>query len=242
MDDPTAIVAGAAGDIGRATCAALADRGFAVIGWDIAPRPDGVSVVGWRQVDLADGDAPDADIPYLRYVVNVTGGADLGESTVPDLARVPMDVFRRTVGLNLYSAYGVIRATVNAMRATAQTHDCAYTLVSSINAFGGYQLPGYSAGKAALHGLVHALAEPLGRDRIRINAVALGTVHTENAVTLARDAGRDVDYARLGVRMPRGAVLNPDEVATALLSVGVDNPAVSGTVLVADAAQSRRRP
>jgi NAD(P)-dependent dehydrogenase (short-subunit alcohol dehydrogenase family) len=247
MTSPSvALVVGAAGDIGRATCRLLLDRGLTVAGWDIRDRPPDLALSHWSTVDLSDGEVPDGlatsldGLGSLRYVFHVVGGSDVEELAQPDPARVPIAVVRRTIGLNLFSAFGVIAATVDRLRAVGG--DRAYTLVSSINAAGGYGAPGYSAAKAGLHGLVHALTVPLGRDRIRINAVALGTTRTANYADLAGQLGRNADFERLGGKVPRGSVLDPIEAATALVAIGCENPAVSGAVLVADAGQSMLRP
>jgi NAD(P)-dependent dehydrogenase (short-subunit alcohol dehydrogenase family) len=240
--DGVALVVGAAGDIGRATCHRLRALGLAVAGWDIQGRQPDVDLAAWTVVDLADGEVPDAlperlaELGPLRFVFHVVGGADLEEAGQPDPARVPMAAIRRTVSLNLLSAYGVVRATVPLLRTSSG--DRSYTLVSSLNAYGGYGLPGYSGAKAGLHGLVRALAAPLGRDGIRINAVALGTTHTANFERVALSAGHPADFARLGRQLPRGRVLEPAEAAATLVSIGVDNPAVSGAVVIADGGQS----
>jgi NAD(P)-dependent dehydrogenase (short-subunit alcohol dehydrogenase family) len=239
--DGVALVVGAAGDIGRATCHRLRELGLLVAGWDIRPRPSDVDVSAWTVVDLADGEVSDAlpghlaELGPLRFVFHVVGGADSEEAGHRDPARVPMDAIRRTVGLNLLSAYGVVRATVPLLRTSSG--DRSYTLVSSLNAYGGYGLPGYSGAKAGLHGLVRALAAPLGQDGIRINAVALGTTRTANFARVAMSAGHPADYARLGTHTPRGRVLEPAEAAAALVSIGVGNPAVSGAVIIADGGQ-----
>jgi NAD(P)-dependent dehydrogenase (short-subunit alcohol dehydrogenase family) len=245
-DGRVALVTGAAGDIGRSLCHKLVARGFHVVGWDIVPAADGVPVTGWQTVDLSGDAVPTraagalAGLGPLTAVFHVVGGSDTAELAVEDLTKVPLDAFRRTIGLNLTSAFAVIQATVDEMRKAGG--DRSYTLVSSTNALGGYRAPGYSAAKAGLHGMVRALAGPLGSDGIRINAVALGTTRTANFVRLAEELGRRADFGRIGARIPRGRVLSPDEAADSLISIGVDNPAVSGTVLVADAAQSLTRP
>lgn len=240
------LVTGCAGDIGRSLCRGLDERGYLVAGWDSVPLPDGISLAHWEQLDLtvemsspAAGDAL-RRLGRLRYVFHVVGGSDVEELAQPDLAHVPLDVFRRTVALNLFSAYIVIGATIDVMREAGG--DRGYTFTSSINAMGGYRAPGYSAAKAGLHGLTAALAPPLGAEGIRINAVALGTTRTANYANLANRLNRPVDFEYLGGRFPRKSVLTPDEAAAALISVGLDNPAVSGGVVVADAAQHLLRP
>lgn len=236
-----ALVTGCAGDIGRSLCQGLNDRGYLVAGWDKAPQPDGIPVAHWEQLDLTTAvSSPMAvsaldRLGALRYVFHVVGGSDAEELAQEDLAHVPMDVFRRTVELNLFSAYIVVSATIDLMRQAYS--DRAYTFVSSINAMGGYRAPGYSAAKAGLHGLTAALAVPLGVHGIRVNTVALGTTRTVNYAKLADGHNRPADFERLGSLFPRGSVLTPPEAAAALMSIGLENPAISGDVVVADAAQ-----
>lgn len=241
-----ALVAGCSGDIGSAVCRRLASAGFVVVGWDLSEAPADLPLAQFQNIDLTAPDVP-ADVigqlaaaGALRHVIHVVGGSDIDELRCADPARVPMPVFHRTVALNLFSAYAVVTATVDLLR--GGHGDRSYTFTSSINAFGGYGMPGYSAAKAGLHGMVAALAKPLGADGIRINAVALGTTRTANYERLGRMMGKETDFDSIGSRAPRGSVLSPDEAAAALVAVGVANPAVSGEVVVADAGQHLARP
>ncbi|HEX4099732.1 MAG TPA: SDR family oxidoreductase [Pseudonocardiaceae bacterium] len=239
------LVTGAAGDIGQSLCQGLSARGYLVVGWDIAPKPDSAPVVHWEQLDLT-GDVSGAavaaldNLGSLRYVFHVVGGSDVDELAQADTTMVPMEVFQRTVALNLFSAYVVVRATISLLRQSNE--DRGYTFVSSLNAMGGYRAPGYSAAKAGLHGLTKALAVPLGMEGVRVNTVAFGTTRTANYSRLAEMLGRTADFEHLGTRFPRGSVLTPIEAAVALMSIGLDNPALSGQVVAADAAQHLLRP
>jgi NAD(P)-dependent dehydrogenase (short-subunit alcohol dehydrogenase family) len=240
-----ALVTGCSGDIGQAVCAQLADAGMVVVGWDHTRPKDG-TVDSWAEEDLAAGEVSAEAVQQLSamgtlcHVFHIVGGADIEELSAPDPATVPLEVFRRTVAVNLFSAYAVVRVTVDLLRADPEG-DRSLTFVSATNALGGYGIPGYSAAKSALHGLVYALAVPLARTGIRINAVALGTTQTANATRLNHAMGRSTDFEAIGAQTPRGRVLSANEAATALIAVGVNNPAVSGQVLVADAAQHIRR-
>jgi NAD(P)-dependent dehydrogenase (short-subunit alcohol dehydrogenase family) len=237
-----ALVTGAAGDIGQAVCGRLGESGLAVVGWDISAKPASAPVIAWEQVDLSTDDIPPEIVGTLEgigelcAVFHIVGGADADELAQGDPARIPMGIFRRTVELNLFSAYLVLRTTVPLMRTVSG--DRSYTFASSTNAFGGYGAPAYSSSKAGLHGLVRALAAPLGKDGIRINAVALGTTRTANYARISAQLGRTADFDRLGRTVPRGRVLSPAEAAAALVGVGICNPALSGAVVVADAGQS----
>lgn len=240
-----ALVTGCSGDIGAALCRRLNDAGYAVVGWDIAPPPEGSALAGYQQVDLTEPELSQSIVEQLsaagelQYVFHVVGGSDIEELRCADLTQVPPAVFQRTVQLNLFTAYTVIRETADLLRRT--NGDRSYTLTSSTNALGGYGAPGYSAAKAGLHGMVAALAGPLATDHIRINAVALGTTRTANYVRLSKLMGRQADFDSIGRRTPRGAVASPDEAAAALIAIGVANPVVSGEVIVADAGQRLAR-
>jgi NAD(P)-dependent dehydrogenase (short-subunit alcohol dehydrogenase family) len=239
-----ALVTGAAGDIGQALCHHLMKAELTVVGWDILAKPANASVIAWEQVDLSTDDVPSEivrsleSIGELCAVFHVVGGSDVDELAEEDSATIPIEIFRRTVQLNLFSAYIVLRGTIGLMRKASG--DRSYTFVSSINALGGYGAPAYSSSKAGLHGMVRALAVPLGRDSIRINAVALGTTRTANYARISAQLGRTADFDRLGSKVPRGRVLSPAEAATALAGVGICNPALSGVVVIADAGQSIR--
>jgi NAD(P)-dependent dehydrogenase (short-subunit alcohol dehydrogenase family) len=239
------LVTGAAGDIGRSLCAQLAERGCLVAAWDLADRPKEHTAGHWEVLDLTS-DVPAVavsaldNLGRLSYVFHVVGGSDVEELREPDPAQVSLEVFQRTVALNLMSAYVVVRATIGLLRRT--DGDRSFTFATSTNALGGYGAPGYSAAKAGVHGLTAALSVPLGREGIRVNAVALGTTRTANYENLGAKLGRRTDFERLGTLFPRGSVLAPGEAAAALISVGFDNPAVSGQVVVADAAQHLLRP
>ena len=85
----------------------------------------------------------------------------------------------RSVELNLVAQYAFVRASAARIASEAPDGDRSITVFSSINALRGYGMPGYSAAKAGLLGLVVALALPLGRRGLRINALTPGTVLTE---------------------------------------------------------------
>jgi NAD(P)-dependent dehydrogenase (short-subunit alcohol dehydrogenase family) len=180
----TVLVTGAAGGIGSAVVRALALDSYRVVGLDRKDPPAGVDVE-WLQHDLLDTDATEtllATTPLLtglRHAVAVAGGPMDDEIGVLGPAEVQVDVFRDSVELNLVAQYAVVRAVAARIVSEAPEGDRSITLFSSINALRGYGMPGYSAAKAGLLGLVVALALPLGRRGVRINAIAPGTVLTE---------------------------------------------------------------
>lgn len=241
---PLVLVTGASGSIGTAIVSRLGDRGCLVVTADRSQLPVDASdgVAAHLLVDLTiDSDVGIAferiaRIGPLRHVIAVAGGGDTEELMSSDQPTEPIEVFSRCVQNNLHTAFIAIRQAVPLLRLSAG--DRSITLVGSINAYGGYGAPGYSAAKAGLSGLASSMASPLGADGIRINCVALGTVDTANLHRLARERGRPLDLAAIGARAPLGRVLTPQDAATALTNVALDLAGLTGATLILDNGQT----
>jgi len=114
--------------------------------------------------------------------------------------------WQRVFALNLWSTTNSVEAARDALTASKGVIVC----VSSI--CGLEVIPGapvtYSAAKASLHAYVRGIARPLGKQGVRINAVALGNILFDNSVwshKLAEDKPavkamleKDVTLGRLG--------------------------------------------
>lgn len=241
-----ALVVGAYGDLGRALCDVLLARELEVSGWDIKARPPDLDI-DWLCTDITADTPTCADYSKhfqsrdaLSHVFHIVGGTDSCELRLDDPALIPLDCIDRTLKLNLRSAFITLNSTLASLRRARG--DKSYTFVSSINAFGGYGAAAYSAAKSGVHGMVRALAVPLAREGVRINAVAFGTIETANYAQVNADAGKSVNFEDLGRRIPRGKILTPHEAAATLVAVGLDSTVVTGDVIVADAGQSIMRP
>jgi NAD(P)-dependent dehydrogenase (short-subunit alcohol dehydrogenase family) len=240
---PAVLVTGASGDIGRHTVALLAGRGAEVITMDRAPLPSDMAVLVRQEITVDLTDDPNVarhlaseDMPAVHHVIGIAGGGDLDELSQHDPATESIDIFSRVVANNLHLAFMTVRNTVPLLR--RQSGERSITLVGSINAYGGYSAPGYSAAKAGLSGLVAALATPLGADGIRINCLALGTVDTANLRYLAEARGLRHDLGVVAEKAPLRRVLTPDDVARSLSAMALDMPGLTGTTIVLDNGQT----
>jgi NAD(P)-dependent dehydrogenase (short-subunit alcohol dehydrogenase family) len=244
---PFVLVTGASGSIGCATIRSLSARGCLVATLDKDPLPadEAALVAAHATLDLCDDAAVGeaaldlGDLGALTHVIAVAGGGDVEELAHGDPPTEPLAVFSRVVENNLHTAFVTIRQTVPLLRGA--TGDRSITLVGSINAFGGYAAPAYSAAKAGLIGLVNSLARPLGADGIRINCLALGTVDTENLRRLVAAPGVQFDLQAVAERTPLGHVLDPADVSAALLNVALDMTGLTGATVVLDSGQMRVR-
>lgn len=241
------LVTGAAGSIGVATVAAVLARGAAVVAADRQALPGHIAglVSDELRVDLTDDEGTGAALRTvaehgrLRHVIAIAGGGDAGELAEADPAVESLATFSRVVANNLLVAFTTIRHAVPLLRQSSG--DRSITLVGSINAYGGYGAPGYSAAKAGLLGLVNSLAPVLGPDGIRVNCLTLGTVDTDNLRALAEARGVRLDLAAVAEQTPLHRVLTPDDVAAALVSMALDMGGLTGSNLVLDNGQLRSR-
>lgn len=238
----TVLVTGAAGALGSATVRTFLADGWQVVGvdrtaLDDAP-PDGVEHV---LVDLNEGDAEDAIAASLgsrplHHVVGIAGGALPGEPETQDdpLALEPA-LFRGSLDANLTTQFVTLRATLPALR-RAGPGDRSVTFTSSFNALGAQGMPAYSAAKAGLIGMMRALVDPLGREGIRANVVAPGTIRTPRTERLW--GSRPGHFERLERGTATGRLGTPDDVARTYLAVATSMTHVTGQVIVVDGGQT----
>ncbi len=231
-----AIISGATGAIGSATCRALAADGYhVVIGFrsDAAGAqrlatelaPDATAV----PLDVTDEASVEAcvdaatSLGTIAVVVNNAGvtGDDL-------LLRLEPDSFDHTIATNLRGAYLLTRA---ALRPMLRARFGRVINVSSIVALrGNAGQSAYGAAKAGLIGLTRSLAREVARKGITVNAVAPGFV--ESAMT---DDLPEAARTALAEAAPIGRAVTAEEVAQAiayLASAGA--AATTGVVLPID--------
>jgi NAD(P)-dependent dehydrogenase (short-subunit alcohol dehydrogenase family) len=141
------------------------------------------------------------------------------------IAKLPTDGFDRVLHTNLYGLMFTARAAVPHLKAGA-----SITVTASIQAY--HPSPGlidYAMTKAAQVAFVQALAEELGPEGIRVNAVAPGPIWTPLIPGTGWDAER---LASFGQDTPLGRAGQPAELAGAYVYLASDDASyVSGAVL-----------
>lgn len=196
-DSKTVLITGAAGAIGLAAVSTFLETGMTVVGIDKSPSmpsADGNDRYIGLTADLTDEGSVVAgldllaDVPELRHVVGIAGGALPGEpESQHDPSLIDTAVFRESLEQNLTSQFILLKAALPWLL-KPNTGERSVTLTSSFNALAGYGMPAYSA--AGLMGMMNALVGPLGQWGIRINCVAPGTIRTrflELPVLIAHD-------------------------------------------------------
>jgi NAD(P)-dependent dehydrogenase (short-subunit alcohol dehydrogenase family) len=127
-----------------------------------------------------------------------------GRSVAPG-AETPGE-WQRVFALNLWSATNSVEAAREALAASRGAIVCVSS-ICGLEVVAGAPVT-YSAAKAALHAYVRGIARPLGKDNVRINAVAPGNIVfdgstwsrklAENGEAVQAMLDKDVALGRLG--------------------------------------------
>lgn len=223
-----ALVAGGSSGIGLACARRLAKAGMAVViggidGREVSAgaellRGDGAVAEGVA-TDLSEPDGANRLVEMaarrgqLRVLVDSVGIQRYGTVETTSLSD-----WERVLRVNVTTAFLLAKSAVPHLRASGGG---AIVNVSSVQAFATQQgVVAYSASKAALVGLTHALAVDHARDNIRVNAVCPGSVDTpmlrSSARLFAEPGGESELVAKWGSTHPLGRVARADEVAEAV--------------------------
>ena len=246
-----ALVTGAAQGFGRAIAGRLSEAGAAVAAVDRqAGRLQGVVADlrgrGRSAVGITADVTDEADVERaVAETVETLGGLHIlvnnaGIFSNRLVESLDLAEFRRIFAVNLDGTYMFTRAAVRAFRAQGVRGS-----VVNLSSIDGVRptAPGlvhYDASKHAVKGLTRTLALELAPEGIRVNAVAPGFARTEGVEEeIARRAtgGIDVEAQWDGLieRVPMGRLVDPDDVARAVLFLASDlSSFVTGTLLVID--------
>jgi NAD(P)-dependent dehydrogenase (short-subunit alcohol dehydrogenase family) len=190
-----AIVAGGAGGIGTATSVRLGEEGAMVVVGDIDAEAaeevagritgGGGRAVGW-QSDISDEqqvrDLVERAVKKLGQLdIFHANGADLAPDNIgrdSDAVEIPLEVFDRTIAVNLR---GHLLGARHAIPEMLKRGGGALVFTSSGAAFVGEPTrPAYAMAKSGINALVRHIASRWGKEGIRANAVAPGPVLTDN--------------------------------------------------------------
>jgi NAD(P)-dependent dehydrogenase (short-subunit alcohol dehydrogenase family) len=207
LNDKVIVVAGGATGIGAATSKRLAEEGAKV-------------VVGDINVEAAKATADAIDGRHLRFditseadckalvelAVTEFGGLDgvftvaadtsketLGRDSESDLLTVPLEVWQRTLDVNLTGTFLMTRSALPAL--LSRGGGSIVNTLSGLVFYGSPVRPAYLASKSALIALTRHVATRWGKEGIRCNAVAPGFVMTEQVAHNVPQEERDMVLA-----------------------------------------------
>jgi 3-oxoacyl-[acyl-carrier protein] reductase len=243
---PVAVVTGAARGIGRATCVALAHRGFDLALVDVrAPElkdtAAAVTAAGGEALALP-GDVSDylATQRLAHAVLALRGRVDVlvnnaGISQPKGLLEISEDEFDLTIATHLKGAFNWCKAVAPSMMARGAGRIVSISSVSAHTGAGTAAVSkfAYCAAKAGILGLTRGLAKELA-PHVTVNAICPGLIATDlTAGMIARDGTeallRTIPLARLGT---------PEDIAEVVVFLATVTPCfMTGEVLDVDGGQ-----
>jgi NAD(P)-dependent dehydrogenase (short-subunit alcohol dehydrogenase family) len=200
-----AVVTGAAGGIGSATCDVLERQGWEVVGLDRRP----IERAGSVQVDLADPDAVASALETLTRIDGLVNNAAL--QLHKGLDETELGEWDAVSAVNLRAPFVCIKScrerladAGGAVVNVASVHACATSRF----------IAAYAATKGGLMAFTRAAAVELAPDGIRVNAVLPGAVDTPALREgLSRSTGTEHDLVE---RTPMRRIGRPEEVGEAI--------------------------
>lgn len=245
LNDKVVVVTGASSGIGRAIATRAAEHGArAVIVSDLtevpreggAPTASVIQALGANARYVRTDVSRRADNDALLSAADEFGGADVfvanaGITLQTDGADVPEEDYRRLMSVNLDGVLFGAQAAARQMKARGKAG--SIVLMASMGGIAGAGITvAYSTSKGGVVLMAKSLADALGPDGVRVNAVAPGTIDT---VLLRTSPG--IAEAAEGFRQltPLLRLGQPSEMGDAVAYLGSDlSSYVTGHVLVVD--------
>ncbi|WP_409463615.1 SDR family NAD(P)-dependent oxidoreductase [Amycolatopsis sp. GA6-003] len=234
----TAVVAGAAGDLGRRLCHALLDEKATVVGIDVdgaagerlrtetrsAGKP-----FSFERVDIADPGAVTAFARTLdRVDVLINAAGIIQQASIADTS---VEEWDRVLGVNLRGAFLLTKALAPLLGDGA----AVVNVSSSVALRGGAGWSAYSVSKAGLVAFTKVAAAELA-PRCRVNVVCPGPLDTQMPHQLLRDhPDKEAVMSQLARSSMLGRLGEAQEVVPLCLFLASDEASlVTGATVVAD--------
>lgn len=243
LKDKVAVVTGGTRGIGLAIVKKYLENGAKVVLFGSRKETAQKAVESLKAENPSwnvDGMAPDLNNPgeiasAFSKIVESYGSLDIlvnnaGISQSSPLYDYKPEEFEKIMNLNVLSVLYASQEAARIMK--GQGGGVILNTSSMVSIYGQPSGVGYPASKFAVNGITKSLARELGKDHIRVNAVAPGVTETDMVKVLP-----DAVIKPLIQTIPLGRVGKPEDVANAFLFLASDMASyVSGTILSVDGA------
>ena len=255
---PVALVTGAARGIGAASVRRLAAAGWSVVAVDrcaddprlpyaLGTRADldavvaGCALPGRAIAVVADTTDEVAMSAAVRTAENAFGGLDAAVAAAGVVAggtplwRMPPAQVSAVLDVDLGGVVVLARVAVPALlRRPPPRRGRVIAIASAAAARGLPMLAAYCAAKAGVIGLVRALAVELGGQGVTVNAISPGSTDTAVLDESARLYGLS-SASEFASQQPLGRLIDPDEIASAVLWLADESSAaITGATVAVD--------
>nr|WP_262902437.1 2-dehydro-3-deoxy-D-gluconate 5-dehydrogenase KduD [Arachidicoccus terrestris] len=241
LEGKTAIVTGSNKGIGQAMAIGLAEAGADIIGVsssfpDHSDTEEAVLALGRKFTKYnADFSSRESIYTFIKTVKNEQPAIDILVNNAGTIMREPAathsdDYWDKVLSINLDAPFVLAREFGKDM--IARGNGKIIFTCSMLSYQGGINVPGYTASKSGIAGLVKALANEWAAKGVQVNGIAPGYIATDNTKNLMADPVRSKSILE---RIPAGRWGSPEDLKGAvvyLASKAADY--VSGTILNVD--------
>ena len=236
----TALITGAAGDLGSAMARHLAKNGAHVVMWDIKMPDDAAAAVARVQADDAAAEYRVVDVrdrPAVNQAMRSIARLDIvcsnaGIVQAQPFLEVTPDNWQNHIDVNLTGCFNVCQAAALKMVAD-QTAGRIILTSSWVGSIPWPEITPYTVSKAAVNMLVKQMARELSPWRILVNAIAPGIV---DAGLAGRQLREEPQYAaRVAKVIPLVKPGTPEEIGEAVVYLaGPQSAYMTGSILTLD--------
>ena len=171
----------------------------------------------------------------LQEIVGKYGHIDIlvnnaGISARDSIYDYTEESFDKIIDLNVKGVFNCSRAVVPYMK--KQGGGVILNTSSMVSIYGQVAGCGYPTSKFAVNGMTKSLARELGKDHIRVNAVAPGVIHTDMVDVLPKEVIQPIINS-----IPLGRMGEPEDIANAFAFLASDQASfITGAILSVDGA------
>lgn len=221
LDGKVAVITGASRGLGRAIAKLLAQEGAAVALLDLKQHwvqtvADELTETGAKAIALA-ADVSDRDAIHaaIGEVAKVLGGIDILVNNAmwnkyDPISEITPETFNRMVGVGMGGIVWGTQAAVPHMKVNGGS---IINIGSMAGRIGSPNALIYSGVKAGVDGLTRSASVELGKDKIRVNAIAPSTVATEGVKAILTPES----FADRVAKTPIGRLGEAEDIAQAVL-------------------------
>ena len=234
LENKIAIITGAGRGIGKATAHQYSQEGATVIiaEFDEQSGQETANSIGGHffKADISSQNSVNSLFKYVKTKFNrlnilVNNAGILNDST---LKKMESDQFDSVMNVNLRGTYLCGKAAANIM--IEQKSGVILNAASVVAHNGNFGQTNYVASKTGVIGMTKVWARELGKDGIRVNAIAPGFIQTDMTANMPEKIIR-----MMGDKVPLRRWGKPEEVANAYTFLASNNASyITGTVLNVD--------